>query len=527
MKQTTVHIVNEIMGGGKTSAMITEMRNHLEKKFIYLTPSLKETERVSTACPELSFRLPMSNKDPINPDPKKPNSKSLDYENLLELKRNICATHKLFFIQDKSISELYENYSLVMDEAPNMLVQNIDLDEDDAETVYKHYVSFEDGEKATWKRSKGYNGSFVEVKETCDKGFLEGVSSEKKSYLYNVFPAEVLKKFKDIYILTYMPEYQGFYYYLEDNDFLIDYLYVKNDEKNYYLTAEPQPRKYFDYAELIEIVGGPKGKYNFVGEGKHALSKNAYKDGRLRRTMRSNLRNFFTSSKASSDDFLWTVFKEYKDSISGGRFNTSFLSCNSKSTNDYGNRHVVAYLINLFQKPANSYYYKSHGIKTVSTGFALTEMLQFIWRSAIRNGEKIKLYIPSKRMRNLLIAWIDYVAGRSDKIEGLDTDNHEQFLPENFEDFYIAPTKSYCTGNDYPFEYDFSPESEPIVVPVEEQSTMLALPSTVYSKRFDSAYEALCVPYWKSEPHVNYETDMDGFLLGYDDVPEGIGYEPM
>ena len=34
-------------------------------------------------------------------------------------------------------------------------------------------------------------------------------------------------------------------------------------------------------------------------------------------------------------------------------------------------------------------------------------MLQFIWRSAIRNGEEIWVYIPSIRMRNLLKQWIE------------------------------------------------------------------------------------------------------------------------
>lgn len=523
MVETRIHLVNEIMGGGKTSAMITEMRSHSENKFIYLTPSLKETERVSDACPELDFRMPTSNKDSAEPDPTKPNSKSLDYKSLLERKYNVCATHKLFFMQSGEVCQHYNGYKLIIDEAPNLVVQSIDLGDEDTDIFYKSCLSFENGEKAEWARSASYSGVFSDYKKTCDKGFLNGISSDKKSYLYEVFPPEILRKFEDIYILTYLPEYQNFFYYLKYNDFSIDYLYVKKENGEYSLTSEPQPRKYFDYSELIEFVEGPKGKYNLAGEGKYALSKNAYKDGNLRKKMRSNLRNFFTSSKASANDFLWTVFKEYKESISYSRFNTSFLSCNSKSTNDYGDRHVVAYLINLFQKPAHSYYFKSHGIKTVSTGFALTEMLQFIWRSAIRNGEKIKLYIPSKRMRNLLIAWIDYVAGRADKIEGLYTDNYEQFLPKNFEDFYIAPTESHGTGNDYSFEYDFSSESKPIVVPVEKRSTKIMLPSTVSSKRFDTAYEALCAPAWEVEPLVDYETDMDGFLIGYDDVPVGIG----
>lgn len=34
-------------------------------------------------------------------------------------------------------------------------------------------------------------------------------------------------------------------------------------------------------------------------------------------------------------------------------------------------------------------------------------MVQFIWRSRIRNNEPIHVYIPSARMRNLFIRWLN------------------------------------------------------------------------------------------------------------------------
>ena len=39
--------------------------------------------------------------------------------------------------------------------------------------------------------------------------------------------------------------------------------------------------------------------------------------------------------------------------------------------------------------------------------YALSEMIQWIWRSAIRNGEDIYIYIPSRRMRDLLLEWLN------------------------------------------------------------------------------------------------------------------------
>ena len=40
-------------------------------------------------------------------------------------------------------------------------------------------------------------------------------------------------------------------------------------------------------------------------------------------------------------------------------------------------------------------------------------MLQFIWRSAIRDGNQITLYIPSDRMRWIFEEWLVDVSGIS------------------------------------------------------------------------------------------------------------------
>lgn len=49
------------MGAGKTEAAITYMNEHKEKKFIYVTPYLAESNRIKEGCPELRVVEP-SNK---------------------------------------------------------------------------------------------------------------------------------------------------------------------------------------------------------------------------------------------------------------------------------------------------------------------------------------------------------------------------------------------------------------------------------------------------------------------------------
>ena len=42
--------------------------------------------------------------------------------------------------------------------------------------------------------------------------------------------------------------------------------------------------------------------------------------------------------------------------------------------------------------------------------YSLSVLIQWIWRSAIRDGEEIWIYIPVQRMRELLEQWIDEVS---------------------------------------------------------------------------------------------------------------------
>ena len=47
-------------------------------------------------------------------------------------------------------------------------------------------------------------------------------------------------------------------------------------------------------------------------------------------------------------------------------------------------------------------FFQFHEIKVNEDLFALSELLQWLIRSAIRNDEPIDVYIPSTRMRTLL-----------------------------------------------------------------------------------------------------------------------------
>ena len=98
------------------------------------------------------------------------------------------------------------------------------------------------------------------------------------------------------------------------------------------------------------------------------------------------------------------------------------MPVNSKATNKFRNKASLAY-INRFQDPIVAGYFEDHGIEVRSDLFALTELVQWIWRSRIREGQPIHLYLPSERMQQILNNWVRYTDAEIITF-GVRLDNH-------------------------------------------------------------------------------------------------------
>ena len=68
--------------------------------------------------------------------------------------------------------------------------------------------------------------------------------------------------------------------------------------------------------------------------------------------------------------------------------------CYGHLFNRYPNRSVKAYL-------------QDYGYDVNDNVFALSELVQWVWRSAIRNNQPITLCIASSRMKKLFEKWLD------------------------------------------------------------------------------------------------------------------------
>lgn len=417
---TTVHVVDAMMGKGKTAAsikFINEVSN--EYHFIYITPFLTEVKRIKDSCIFKKFIEPSnSNKD---------GSKITDFKELLTKGKNIVTTHALFSSFNEEIIDIAKlnNYILIMDEVSDV-VSPLNITKQDLKNILDKFAHIDNDTKQLIWDDSNYSGKFNEYRDMAKIGTI---------YVYNdiaflwTFPVSIFKAFNKVFILTYKfsGQIQSFYY----NYFKVNYDYIhiieKENETEYdkkyqfedKLYDIPQINNSINYKELLNIYCG---KLNDIGEKviyqseterRTPLSSSWYdrdKDGIYCKILSNNTYNYFQHIiNSKSQDNMWTTFQDYKPKIKAKGFSKGFVSCNSRATNDYADKNSLAYLVNRYLNPIVKNFFNNNGIKVDEEEYALSEMLQWIFRSRIRKGEQINIYIPSLRMRELLENWLEEI----------------------------------------------------------------------------------------------------------------------
>ena len=62
--------------------------------------------------------------------------------------------------------------------------------------------------------------------------------------------------------------------------------------------------------------------------------------------------------------------------------------------------------MNYFKRKIKQFFIDK-GVSVDEDTWALSELIQWVFRSAIRENNNINIYIPSERMRNLFIEWLN------------------------------------------------------------------------------------------------------------------------
>ncbi|UVF19470.1 hypothetical protein HPT29_024125 [Microvirga terrae] len=152
--------------------------------------------------------------------------------------------------------------------------------------------------------------------------------------------------------------------------------------------------------------GKPKGRENPMSSGWYDKLLKDDPD-RLERIKKSAEHWFKITAQTPANDNAWTAYSKVRKTLKGARYAKGWIPNNAKATNDYRHKKSLAYLCNLFHNPMIKGYFEDRGIAVYEELHALSEMIQWIWRSQIRDDLPIKVFIPSERMRSLFIKWLN------------------------------------------------------------------------------------------------------------------------
>lgn len=412
MEKITVY--DSPMGSGKTEYAIQKMiRLNKEEgqKFIYITPYLDEVIRVSKALKKngVSFKQPRVDG--------KNHTKLSSFSKLLMSGENIVTTHALFDrIDEEALSVIRLNqYDLYLDEVFDVISILDDITSIDFKMLVNNQKCEVDATGQVIWKDEGYKGKFNKLKNLCNLGEVYQYSD--KLLIYN-FPIKVFDKMKDVNVFTFgfkgQIQYGYYKFYNKEMDFKM--VYKQNDI--YKEKAYNREEIISKFAFVINKINLYQGSLNMDAIESKAIplsSSGLTKlissgDGRIE-TLQKMILSYFKNNKPiqPSSKVLWTTLKSAKPYLKGKGYTKGFIPLNLRATNDYGDRIKLAYVYNKFFNPIQANFLKKKGIELDQDKFALVELLQWVFRSRIRRGEEIELYIPNFRMRNLLENWEEYL----------------------------------------------------------------------------------------------------------------------
>ncbi|WP_088549807.1 hypothetical protein [Paenibacillus aquistagni] len=416
---TIVNVIDAPCGFGKTSWAIQYMNEMSiqSHSFIYVTPFLDEVTRVQKSVLSREFHEPKSIKG---------DTKLEDLHRLLGEGKDIATTHALFKMANSETRDLIRsnNYTLILDEVMNVIEQ-VPLKKDDLESMEElELIEYEVNDRGLtyirWKQERLDHESQFDIFKKYAVGNNLMLCADKTALIWNL-PCDIFKLFSDVFIMTYLFKGQFQRYYYDLHGIKYRYLSVAKNDQEYKLVPYID-REVHDKERLRSLITVYEGKLNDIGDNRNKLSKGWLENIRnkdLIITLKRHTFNFLTNyCKANNSTALWTTVKGNNEKIqkklTPKGYKNSFIPMTERATNLHKDKYHLAYLVNRFMNPIEKGFFQQYNVQVDEDTWALSELIQWIWRSSIRDGKPIVIYIPSKRMRDLFKQYLT-----SDKFETL------------------------------------------------------------------------------------------------------------
>jgi hypothetical protein len=422
-----LHFIDSPMGKGKSQAIINYANSGMfddesSKRLLIIVPTKAEQDRFVNNCH--GFTKPK--KTPFRQSVKE----------LLKEGRNIITTHALCVLFDDEVREILANgeyrYTLVIDEQPNCIrdivraVPKNYQDGDGSPIPLIEYFSRKDIQIAekqgmitvdkmtnriSWVNSCQYdNGVYMSLKHYTEIADLYNFGTSKDGNINTIIALikkELFLAFTEVFICSYMLKGSLLENYCDYYHLAYDYYHVENFNftKGYQFEYPRGLERLSIVMDKSLLTEKTLSKYAFANDKK-------FNKGTLVKTLACKFRSFREKYKVKTDKLIFTTFKDYQKDLCANRKyvpKSCYLPCNTKATNEYRESLFVGYLCNRFFNQNMVNFMRLNGIAFDDDLFALSELLQFIWRSNIRVTDSdsiITVYVPDKRMRKLLVEFI-------------------------------------------------------------------------------------------------------------------------
>lgn len=435
-----ITVIDAPCGAGKTSWAIQTMKSAQDTSFIYCTPFLSEIDRVCDAC---GYHFIV---EPHNYD----TTKIEDFNRLLAEGCNIAVTHSTFINATPETLTLIEQgeYVLLLDEAleesiaefnktssvknsPEQVIHPGDV----KILIDSGLISVAANGKVSWIGSEYPDSKFSELQRLSKLGRLYLARGE---LILCLFPPEIFTAFRSVYVMTYL--FSGYYlkYYFDLFNIEYELASIKNEDGVYSIVNYDPLIDRLHRQRCKELITICNNERLNTGYKKGAFSVNWCKTNLSNadtvKRIRTDLTYFFTriaKAKAGNEDIMWTCLDDWRTKLQGKGYTcvrqitakekklppgelrklekklTCHIPVNSRATNNYNNRWALAYIFNMRINPMVRGFFTDNGITVDEDMMSMASLIQWIFRSSIRNSQPIIIYIPSPRMRQLLCRWLD------------------------------------------------------------------------------------------------------------------------
>jgi len=401
-----VEVLDRMMGSGKTNAILKWLQPDM--KFIFVTPLLSEAEdRIRSVRPDLNVKCPVADAHVVENE--WVCSKTENMLRLLQSRENVATTHALLRGCDERHWGLIQQlgYIIVLDEEINLIEAYIGVPSADMMWLFDNghlSVSNSTGQLVFEDTSVIEDFKYADVKEMCRKKMLYA-SKRSNKFIVSCLPIDVLLCSKRVIILTYMFE----------GSVLEQFLSLHGVTWKPFTEVDVPSIKPSEYRGLLSQVAD---RY-YKPYTKQKLTQSAW--ARVSpeevRQVEKTLVNIFHGVDAEKCGFAVPKYcvertgkmknrlvKPLGKVHREGRETWMYPKC--RATNEYSHKTHLVYALDIYPNTAVQAYLMDMGCEVDESKYAISQLVQWLWRGCVRNGEPMTIAILAPRMRKLFERWL-------------------------------------------------------------------------------------------------------------------------